>query len=300
MKKILVLMSTYNGEAYLEEQLKTIFNQTGVKISVLVRDDGSKDKTLEILENWSKSKKLNYYQGKNLKPAKSFMDLIMKAPLNYDYYAFSDQDDAWDTDKMKAAISFFDFRDKKPSLYISGTRIVDKDLNVLSNNKIYKNITFENEIIKNEATGCTEVLNTSLLRKLKKYNPRYIKMHDSWVCRVCLAIGGNVYIDDVPHISYRQHANNVVGYRNSNFLKLKEQFVTAFKKNERIRQLIAIELLKGYKDEITEKNLKILNELVNYPENFNDKIKLLSNSKFKTPYKSINLKMYLAILLNKF
>ena len=76
MKKVLVLLSTYNGEKYLKEQIDSVLAQKNTDVSILVRDDGSTDKTLEILEKYKKDGKLEWYTGKNLKPAKSFLNLV--------------------------------------------------------------------------------------------------------------------------------------------------------------------------------------------------------------------------------
>ena len=70
MNKICVLMSTYNGDKYIIEQIESILNQKKVNVELLIRDDGSTDKTLEILEEYSKKyKNLKYYSGQNLKTA---------------------------------------------------------------------------------------------------------------------------------------------------------------------------------------------------------------------------------------
>ncbi len=95
MDSIVVLMSTYNGEKYIREQLDSIFNQEGIDVKVVVRDDGSKDTTHAILDEYKKTHELVWYTGENLKSARSFMDLIYQAPES-DYYAFADQDDYWD------------------------------------------------------------------------------------------------------------------------------------------------------------------------------------------------------------
>ena len=102
--KVIILMSVYNGENFIEEQLNSIFSQTGdFEIEVWVRDDGSKDGTISILKKYEEEKKLYWYSGENLKPAHSFMDLIMHS-CKADYYAFSDQDDVWLNDKLKRSI----------------------------------------------------------------------------------------------------------------------------------------------------------------------------------------------------
>ncbi|MBQ4399872.1 MAG: glycosyltransferase, partial [Alphaproteobacteria bacterium] len=104
MDNVLVLMSTYNGEKYLKTQLDSILAQQGVNVQILVRDDGSSDGTLPILQAYAAQGKLTYYTGPNLKPAKSFMDLIYNAP-QADFYAFADQDDYWLPEKLICAVN---------------------------------------------------------------------------------------------------------------------------------------------------------------------------------------------------
>ena len=101
---ITVLMSTYNGEKYLREQIESILNQKNVRVQILVRDDGSTDHTHIILDEYQKNGKLNWYTGMNLKSSKSFMNLVTKAPET-EYYAFCDQDDVWNNDKLYRAVN---------------------------------------------------------------------------------------------------------------------------------------------------------------------------------------------------
>lgn len=102
--KIAVLISTYNGEKYIRDQIESIMSQkVDAQIDIIVRDDGSTDKTKDILEEYSKQKKLKWYTGENLKPANSFFNLLIQNET-YDYYAFADQDDYWKNDKLRRAI----------------------------------------------------------------------------------------------------------------------------------------------------------------------------------------------------
>ena len=95
MNKILILMSTYNGEKYLSEQLNSLLLQENVNIKILIRDDGSTDNTHKILNFYSSNyPNISWYTGENKGPALSFMDLLFNAPES-DYYAFCDQDDVW-------------------------------------------------------------------------------------------------------------------------------------------------------------------------------------------------------------
>ena len=93
--KVAVLMSSYNGEKYIRPQIDSILAQEGnFELSLFVRDDGSTDKTQAILQEYAQKRKLTWYTGNNLGPARSFMDLLKKCK-GFNYYAFADQDDYW-------------------------------------------------------------------------------------------------------------------------------------------------------------------------------------------------------------
>ncbi|MCI8640436.1 MAG: glycosyltransferase family 2 protein [Clostridia bacterium] len=299
MKKVQVLLSTYNGEKYLKEQIESIIKQEEVEISLLVRDDGSTDKTIEILEEISKKNtNIKFYKGENKGPARSFMELVQKSE-EADYYAFADQDDVWETKKIISAVKKLNNSDI-PELYVSSVTIVDENLNNLEKKEIQGKFTFEGEMIKNFAYGCTQVFSKKLRDIINLYEPQYIIMHDSWITRVCYAIGGNVIIDKNSYIKYRQHSNNVVGYKDYGIKKLKKQFNIAFKEKTKMRVNIAMELKSGYKDLLTQKSLETIENLIEYTRNTKAKKWLLFNKEFRTNSFIINTKMIIAILLNKF
>lgn len=299
MKKVQVLLSTYNGEKYLKEQIESILKQEEVEISILVRDDGSSDNTIKILEEISKNNtNIKFYKGENKGPARSFMELVQKSE-EADYYAFADQDDIWESKKIISAVKKLNNSDI-PELYVSSVTIVDENLNNIEKKEIQGKFTFEGEMIKNFAYGCTQVFNKKLRDIINLYEPQYIIMHDSWITRVCYAIGGNVVIDKNSYIKYRQHSNNVVGYKDGGIKKFKKQFKIAFKEQTKMRVNIAMELKRGYKDLLTSKSIQIINNLIEYPQSAKAKIKLLFNKDFRTNSFIINSKMIVAILLNKF
>ena len=113
MKKVTILLSSFNGEAYLEEQLGSIVAQKDVQTNILVRDDGSSDHTCDILDQWQQKAVLSWYRGENIGPARSFMDLLRQAGDSC-YYAFSDQDDYWLSDKLKVAVDKLELYEKRP------------------------------------------------------------------------------------------------------------------------------------------------------------------------------------------
>ncbi len=300
MKNVQVLMSTYNGEKYLKEQIDSILSQENVEVSLLIRDDGSTDKTISILEKIVKENtNVSYYIGKNIGAAKSFIDLVNQSK-EVDYYAFADQDDVWNSKKIISAIEKIENDTNIPSLYISALEVVDEELNTIEIKKVSANLCFEGEMAKNFATGCTMVFNKKLCNAIKTYNPSYIIMHDSWITRVCYAIGGNVVVDENTYIKYRQHGNNVVGYKDEGFRKLKKQLKIAFIDKISMRVNIAKELKSGYEELLTDNTKELVNNLINYQTNWKAKKWLLENKKFRTNIPRIDRKIKIGIILNRF
>ena len=141
MKKVTILLSSYNGETYLDEQLESIVAQKGVMTDILVRDDGSSDHTCDILDQWQQKTSLRWYSGENIGPARSFMDLLRQADDSC-YYAFSDQDDYWLSDKLKVAVDKLESYERRPALYFCQTELVDKKLNRVNSVIIHPRLTF--------------------------------------------------------------------------------------------------------------------------------------------------------------
>lgn len=301
MKKVVVLMSTYNGEKYIETQIQSILKQVDVDIELLVRDDGSTDNTKVILEKYKQEGKLQWYTGENLRPAKSFMDLIKNAPHS-DYYAFADQDDYWKPEKLSRAVNILETYDsKKPGLYYGNTLLVDKDLKPLATQTIDRGpfIQINQAVISSNATGCTMCFNKALLEMIQKYEPTYQIMHDGWIHKVCIAIGGNLYFDKKPYILYRQHENNVVGGTSS----IKKRWKTRMSNllhptNSRSRGIQ--ELVKGYSKFMSNNNLEICLMVAKYKKSLKSRVKLLLNSNIKTGNARIDWMYRTAVILGIF
>lgn len=271
--KICVLMSTYNGEKYLKEQLESILRQKGVEVDILIRDDGSTDKTLEILYEYSrKYSNIKYYTGKNLKSAWSFMELLYSCE-EYPYYAFADQDDVWKEEKLKQGIEKL-----KGNIHLYGGKkiIVDSNLNILSQeDEVPKKLTLGSIMTQCKISGCTMVFDNYLRNKILEYKPQNISMHDSWVLKVAKCIG-DIYYDYEPYIYYRQHNNNVVGARKSFFIRLKKYFIN-FKNRNRNNLLkeMALEIYVGYREYLTEVEKKNIYYLANLDIKYSNRIKIL-------------------------
>lgn len=282
-KKVAVLMSTYNGSKYLEEQIESIENQTYKDITIFIRDDKSTDNTPEIIDILSEkySNIVKISSDKNLRPSKSFLT-ILKNVSNYgefDYYAFADQDDVWLKEKVEKAVLKLEEtqNDNIPKLYFSDTILVDKDLNRLENvRKIKLNkIKPMNSLIENIATGCTEVFNNKLKELLERINLDEIEtifMHDDLAYKIASLTGSVVY-DTESYIYYRQHGGNAIGNSSTYLDKIQKRIKTR-KTIIRLRSRMAKYILKNFKDDIKSEYLADLEIIANYNLK---RIKLLFN-----------------------
>lgn len=137
-KKVIILLSTYNGEKYIEQQINSLLKQTYKNINIYVRDDGSKDGTLEILKKYEEKGEIFLIQGKNIGFINSFMELLKKVE-KADYYSFCDQDDVWNEDKIERAVRALEKEDNdKILLYASNYEFYDSNMEFLGKSP-YKN-----------------------------------------------------------------------------------------------------------------------------------------------------------------
>lgn len=294
--KILVLISTYNGEQYLEEQLESLFNQKEVEVQIIVRDDGSTDRTLEILNKYKNKNLLQWYQGNNLGPARSFLDIIRNAQ-EADYYAFCDQDDVWNSNKLNIAIKEIKkVNEDIPILYCANYQLVDSRLNKLPDQFHVSTTKFSEALASSCCTGCTVIFNKRLLDILKYYDPKVIVMHDDWAHKVCLAVGGRVIYDSNKVLMYRQHGNNADG----GIRNLKSRILGVSKRiksGDCIRSRQIAEIVNGYSQLMSSTNLELAMDIVNYKKSLKNRFKILISRKIKTSYKELNIGFYCAILL---
>ncbi|CAH1072869.1 glycosyltransferase family 2 protein [Candidatus Nitrotoga sp. 1052] len=223
--KVTVLLSTYNGSKYLQQQLNSLYEQTYPNIRILVRDDGSSDSTRNILENEQLSGRIDILRGhKNLGPALSFFELLHNAALTEtEYVAFCDQDDVWHPHKIAHAVSaLVVVTDNRPALFCSRLEIVDEQLNHIGFTNTPRKVGFGNALVENVATGCTMVLNRKAVELICKHLPSKVLMHDWW-CYLVLSCFGEIIFDSNANIKYRQHGNNTIGATVNMFDELKRK-----------------------------------------------------------------------------
>lgn len=205
-------MSTYNGEKYVVQQLDSIFQSKKTEIGLYVRDDGSKDRTVEILKEYGieHNVQIEINLGQNVGSAKSFLAALRDCP-KANYYAFCDQDDVWIDGKLSAAVEQIGKTDQ-PVLWCSDYQVTDSELNVMIPSALKQPVQDSmRAVFYNNVPGCTMVFNWALMQELRKVNISNIRMHDIMAINVAL-ITGKVIFDKTPYVLYRQHGDNVLGY----------------------------------------------------------------------------------------
>ena len=217
---VAILLATYNGERFLGEQLETLRRQEVDHIDIWASDDGSTDGTKDILEavrgSWTQGE-LRVIAGPRRGFAENFRSLILNPGIEADYYAFCDQDDLWDHDKLAVAVDWLKtLSPGKAGVYCSRTRIIDLEGRPTGLSPLFSRPpSFRNAIVQSIAGANTMVLNQaawSLLVEACRENS--FVSHDWWTYLIVSGAGGEVHYSPQPHIGYRQHPENIVGSNN--------------------------------------------------------------------------------------
>lgn len=309
MKKILVLLSTYNGEQYLRCQMNSILGQIDVQVDILVRDDGSTDSTLNILKEYTKKyDNIKLIKGYNIGCKKSFFSLLKEASKvrqYYDYFAFSDQDDYWMPEKLSAAVgNLMHFEDGgKCALYHSAYVIVDENLNLISNSHLNRDCGLAASLIRASTIGCSMVFNRKLLKEASSieinHDASTLPYHDLWVYMVACVLDGNIVGAEDYFLKYRQHSSNVIGLKN-NIIKTYYRRYSNIKISKGLKSSFAKLLLSCFESKINDKNKNILYCCVNYKKSLCCRLKLLFSKEFKTTNRIINCGFKLSVILGWF
>jgi len=295
--RLAVLLSSYNGEKFIRQQLDSILAQQGVfSLDIIVRDDGSTDSTTAILQQYADAGKLRWYTGENLKPAQSFLHLLQNAP-GYDYYAFADQDDCWYPDKLSKALQTIEMC-KGPAIACANARLVDATLQPLGRN-VYRRpprTDFYSLLVGSNIIGCTMVFNSEMARLVQeKPAPEEIFMHDSYLLQLCALQDGTIVYDEAPHMDYRQHGGNVVGAKWTKWDALKDRLHRITKPNrvsiatqaQSLRDLYPAEGDKG----------AFLIQVAAYRQSLGKAVRLACSGRPKFNGRNMELTIRLAILL---
>ena len=215
-----IVMATFNGERYLAQQLDSILNQTFSDWRLIVRDDGSTDGTLSILQSYAQrypDKIRILAPGPHLGPRGSFSALLAESTAAYTM--FCDQDDVWVPSKIQESLRVMQQAERThsssvPLLVYTDLTVVDAELTIrdasfLHYQKSGPLTNFKSLLITNTIAGCTILINQRL-RSLVGTIPDTVVMHDWWTGLVASAFGRVIFVPQAT-VLYRQHSRNAVG-----------------------------------------------------------------------------------------
>ena len=220
-----ILMATYNGERYLTDQLNSFLQQRYVDWDLWVSDDGSSDLTREILDSFATSQKNDHevkvINGPQQGFVYNFLNLASSCLNESEFFAFSDQDDIWENDKLERAVKWLEsVPATTPALYCSRTEIVDENAcpTVPSTYSPLMTVTpsFENALVQSIAGGNTMVFNRAAKKLINDHGGALpVPSHDWWLYLLVTSVNGIVFYDPIPSLKYRQHKKNLVGSNHS-------------------------------------------------------------------------------------
>jgi len=307
MKKVSVLLSSYNGQKYIKEQLDSLLSQHGVSLNLVVRDDGSTDNTKEIIRSYQSKNPglISIIEGDNIGWRRSFFELIKYAAehcCDSNYFAFCDQDDIWLPNKLHAAVCRLEEMSvDRPKLYASNLYYYKDGFNygLIRKKKPISNI--KNCLLRNYATGCTIVFDDALLQLISSTIPTIEIAHDYWAYMVAV-LCGQVFIDSNSYILYRQHSNNQIGSK-SGFLEIWRRRLNSFKKSCSLvpfsRKTIAEELLSKLGNHMLPEAILSTKKIAYYDESVYSRIRLLIDNEYSFDSISNDFWLKLRILTGK-
>jgi len=303
MKKVDVLMSTYNGAKYLKEQIDSIMNQENVDISITIRDDGSKDNTIPIIEEMQAkyTDKIRLIKGENRGYKVSFALLLGLARDDVDYYAFSDQDDVWKKEKTNMGVEKLQ---QGYELYVCSVENVDENLKHISLNDFTNGgRSLKSDFIRHRFSGCTMMF-TDKVRKtaydvaINKMKYENMPSHDFIVSTVSYLLG-NVYVDENSYILHRRIGDSLTSRGKGLLNRIRTEYKVVFQdKNECFT--MAEMLLRNKSIDFQKSDKAFLLKIKNYKNSFGDKYKLITEKDFTNGIKVCDIETKFKILIGKY
>lgn len=214
---VAILMCTYNGGRFIAEQLDTIARQTHPNWRLLVSDDGSTDETLVILSDYANrwaGDRLRVRPGPERGFCYNFLSLACTPGELSDFYAFADQDDLWQREKIARALAWIEtIPPDVPALYCGRTRAIDAFGTELGLSTLFRRPpSLRNALVQSIAGGNTMVFNEAARKLLAAAGADVmVPSHDWWLYILVTGCGGVVHYDPTPMVCYRQHSKNLIG-----------------------------------------------------------------------------------------
>lgn len=296
---VCVLMSSYNGEKYIKQQIDSILSQEEVDIKLVIRDDGSTDSTRDIVGKYSS---VQLIAGENIGCEPSFMELL-HLRVEADYYAFSDQDDIWHPRKLISAIE--NIQQHHCDLSVCNLMMVDSHLKkinpLFSKADIAYNQHFMDRYAQMNLHGCVQVWTRKLHDIIQSYRPEVVVPHDTWVNAIANTVS-STFVDEHCYIDYRLHGDNVSGYTTSLLRKIPKRLKLHFGKNHPRRDEFWKEILKSniLNMDVTDVRYKTIFLIANYKKSLSLKLKMCFSPFFREMPMQYRLLWSMCVILNKY
>lgn len=275
MNNIVVLLATYNGSEVLQEQVNSLLDQS-LDIDILIRDDGSKDDSLNIIKRYeSENENIKFLKdNQSSNSAKENFSILLEYALSlekYEYFMFCDQDDIWKRNKVLKTLTKLKEQETLeqdiPILVHTNLEVVDENLNLLSRSYWnYQKIDPSKDglntlLVQNIITGNTMMLNKKCA-KLSSKIPKDVIMHDWWIGMVTSSFGKIIYLKE-PTILYRQHSANDTGASKFGFMSIVKKLLKFTNINTQKYLLQGKLFFEIYKDQLDEEKKELLEEFIN-------------------------------------
>ena len=302
--QLYILMCTYNGDKFIRRQFESIFNQSFKNWHIIINDDGSSDRTLEIIHEYQKiwGERIQLRSGPQKGFAENFLSLACDKNLIADFYAFCDQDDIWLPQKLEIAINQINnfCINNEPYLYCGRTLYVDEKLRTIGQSTLFKYPpSFDNALVQSIAGGNTMVFNRSGKLLLETVGVVPTPSHDWWLYQLISGVGGKIYFDPTPLVLYRQHENSIVG-ENTSFINRFKRLFILFDGRFKVWIDANIKCLQMAENILTYQAVESLNSLLKIRQlNLSRKIINMKNFKSYRQSNLQNLILKIAFIINK-
>ena len=296
---ITVIMSTYNGAKTIKRQIDSILSQKGVDITLYVRDDGSNDNTIGILNDYArKYSNIIINLGSNIGWERSFLCALKDAPPA-DYYAFSDQDDLWMDDKLVSGVKMLEpLSSDIPLMYHCNKISTWENLRTMRHQirRIPQPLNHENAMIQEYAQGCSIILNNMARNLISKYSPKKKLAHDFWCGLICYLFFFFFY-DNRKHFYHISYGSNASG--EGHMIKSWQSRLKKILESKEVYYSPCQDLLDGYRTRLSDDDVIFCEKVLKYKQNISDKIYLLFSPMFIRDSFLGTLSLKVSILLNK-